>query len=154
MGVAFGCRAYVCFCCPHRRSSAQFEFKLLLFDFWEYKNNPVGFLNSRISTSVIDCRPGPSLTSLVAPRLFEIYRNSGDSRMGRTCRLVCREWARECPLRDPMDCDWRFDNGVVRRWVGTEWQVLPTKFWVWKLVERAFYRGWCPKVITVRLLHL
>lgn len=133
------------------RSPYSLVSKLLLFDFWEYTNNPVHFTNTWVTTTVVECQPVPSTTA-IASRLLEIFRDSGDSRMGRTCRLVCRDWARQCPVEQ----DWRVEDGVVWHWIETVWQVLPTRLWAWTLgpfsdewwVERRCHQQWFPKVIA------
>ena len=48
--------------------------------------------------------------------------------LARTCRLVCRAWARQLPLGDSR---LTVTDGVA--WYGTdgEWQVLPRTCWAW-----------------------
>lgn len=129
--------------------------KLLLFDFWEYTNNPAHFLNSWVMTGVVECQPVPSTTA-IASRLLEIFRDSGDSKMGRTCRLVCRDWSRVCAVHEPTE-DWRVEDGVVWHWIETAWQVLPTQLWAWRLrpfsdewwVDQRCHQQWIPKVIAI-----
>lgn len=103
----------------------------------------------------------PSATSIIAPRLFKILSDFSDSDLCRTCRLVCRDWARECPAREPKDCNWKVEDGVVWHWIETTWRVLPTRLWVWTLgpfsdkwwVEQGCHPQWFPKVIIVHLLY-
>lgn len=128
--------------------------KLLQFDFWEYSNNPARFLNSRMP-SVLDLQSVPSTTTPIASRLFKIFRNSGDRKMGRTCRLICRDWASECAVPEPKG--WRVEDGVVWHWVETKWRVLPTWLWAWTpgpfadewWVEQRCHQRWSIKVVPL-----
>ena len=51
-----------------------------------------------------------------------------DRELVRTCRLVCRDWAKRAPLGDP---NLAVTNGVVWHRLEDEWQALPKRHWTW-----------------------
>ena len=66
-------------------------------------------------------------------RCAGLGRHSPEERaLARTCRLVCRDWARELPLGDPQ---LKVAEGAV--WYRFEggWQHLPKIYWAWKRQE-------------------
>ena len=85
-----------------------------------------------------------------------------DRELARTCRLVCRDWARRLPIGDPK---LTVTNGVVWQ-CAEEWQVLPKEYWAWVFqkiewwverqqldstfwIPRPECRAWYPKVCFI-----
>ncbi len=108
---------------------------MLLFDFWEYGRSSY----APVSAPVIDHQPVPSATTTIAPRLSQILRSSGDSKLCRTCRLVCRDWANALPLGDPERCDLWLEDGVVWYRIEEEWRHLPREYWAWTIREKEWW---------------
>lgn len=102
--------------------------------------------------------------SAASRKLSEYIRNSGDRGLYMICRLVCRNWARQFPLNEPVGCEIEEDTsrythkdglrvmvqeGGVRFYLQDEWEVQPNELWAWRLVRRSdewWMRIWVPKV--------
>ena len=124
----------------------------------------------------------PSGRDIAAIRVIHIVRSTGsyfhsldsgsiepldlyESRqLARTCRLVCRDWARQLPLGDPK---LTVVHGIVWYCAEDEWQALPKRYWAWVFQEiewwmeprepdyvylrrRLVYKAWYPKVSIVK----
>lgn len=109
------------------------------------------------STLPIVHQPSPSVTAVIAPRLSKLIRSSKDKVLGRTCRLVCRDWVKQFPVRESKNFNWRLEDGVVWHWIEAAWRVLPITSWAWTLacfsdewwVEPGGRHQWFTKVIAV-----
>ena len=82
----------------------------------------------------------------------EFYENQHTA---RTCRLVCRDWAKQLPFGDPK---LRVANGVVWHYVGDVWQILPRSHRAWVLRDVEWWmepsqqcKVWYPKVSVIGL---
>lgn len=135
--------------------------KLLFLDDQQARNLQVQ-LRTRIATPEIHTgsRHGAIPVKDVAPLLFCYFRRIRDNKMCKSCRLVCRDWARFCPLGSPERCDWKVEDGSVPQfWIGEEWQILPNKLWAWMFQGLAdewwvdYHRQWYPKVSLLEYNH-
>ena len=101
------------------------------------------------------------------PRFLENVRDMNDRKFYRTCRLVCRGWARQFPVTDPERGKLWLREGVMWYSVEGDWRVLPSTYWAWTFRDMEWWaeqccpilpccrkmgcdgKGWYPKVRNV-----
>ena len=71
------------------------------------------------------------LEASIGQRFLENIHDMGRRALYRTCRLVCRDWARRYPFRNREQFRLMHCGGVALYWSEGNWRVLPNAYWAW-----------------------
>ena len=107
-----------------------------------------------------DVNRSASRTTNIRPTpFFQFLSKSGDGRLLRTCRLVCRDWARLCPPVTFSDltrvrssqcalelCDFEIEGALADCWVVMLAPYLPKSMWAWVFQRASNGEHWTKKV--------